>query len=218
MFFDKRTQEDNLEKVRKFMTQEAWKRFKEYADSVGVKDVDYLIAWYKGEIYWMDMHLSSLLDILEDDSLIILTSDHGEALGEHGIYFIHNAYLHTWITHVPLIIYPKINVKRKGFAEHVDIAPTILDILEIPDGSFQGSSLLRESEKPACFTQESRYRTSVAIRFKKYNAILTIRKESMIGALYDLEKDPLEERPIADESLWREAFKHLTRWEAKYGT
>ena len=216
MFFDKPSQENNLEKARRFMTEEAWKRFKQYADSVGVKDVDYFKAWYKGEIYWMDMQLSSLLEILEDDSLIILTSDHGEALGEHGIYFLHNVYLHTWITHVPLIIYPRINVKRTGFVEHVDIAPTILDYLELPSIPLQGSSLLREDRKDAAFSQESRYRVSVAIRFKKYNAILTKKGDSMIGALYDLERDPLEQHPIADQDLWREAFKHLIRWEEKY--
>jgi arylsulfatase A-like enzyme len=112
-----------------------------------------LTRWaYEGEIRYMDHHLGRLLDGLRelgiyDETWILVTSDHGELLGEHGIYG-HGTTLHEPLLQIPLILkYPGSRVApgtRDEEAQLVDLLPTILSELglEIPQG-VQGTPLGR---------------------------------------------------------------------------
>jgi arylsulfatase A-like enzyme/Tfp pilus assembly protein PilF len=104
---------------------------------------------YSGEAAYVDSQLGKLFDFMEqkgllENTIVILTGDHGESLGEHGelthSYFAYNSTI--WI---PLIFSgPGIPEGRvDDYACHVDIFPTVCDILktEKPD-FFQGISLL----------------------------------------------------------------------------
>lgn len=104
---------------------------------------------YDGEVAYVDSALGKLLSYLEenrlfDRTLIVLTGDHGESLGDHGEsthgFFAYNSTL--WI---PLIM--DIPGKKPGLIKepvgHVDIFPTICDVLGIErPRSLQGESLL----------------------------------------------------------------------------
>jgi len=104
---------------------------------------------YSGEVAYVDSELGKLFDYLDrnnlmENTLIILTGDHGEALGEHGElthgYFAYNSTL--W---VPLIIAsPGMKAARVDeHVSHIDIFPTVCEILEIEKPPFlQGVSLL----------------------------------------------------------------------------
>ena len=104
---------------------------------------------YSGEVAYVDSELGKMFDYLEnndlmENTLIILTGDHGESLGEHGelthTYFAYNSTL--W---VPLIIAgPGIDARRTDEnVSHIDIFPSLCDILGIEKPSFlQGVSLL----------------------------------------------------------------------------
>ena len=104
---------------------------------------------YSGEVAYVDSQLSALFGELEkrqlvDKTLIILTGDHGESLGDHGEtyhgFFAYNATL--W---VPLIISaPGIKATRvSDYVSHVDIFPTVCDLLGLQKpASLQGESLL----------------------------------------------------------------------------
>jgi arylsulfatase A-like enzyme/Flp pilus assembly protein TadD len=104
---------------------------------------------YSGEVAYVDSELGKLFDFLEsqnlmENTIIILTGDHGEALGDHGEtthgYFAYNSTL--WI---PLIIAgPGIKAFRVvEYVSHIDIFPTVCDILGIEKPPFlQGDSLL----------------------------------------------------------------------------
>ncbi len=104
---------------------------------------------YSGEVAYVDSELKKIFDFLENENLlgttlIILTGDHGESLGEHGelshTYFAYNSTI--W---VPLIISgPGIEASRKNENVcHIDIFPTLCDVLDIdPPPSLQGVSLL----------------------------------------------------------------------------
>ncbi|MCD6454295.1 MAG: sulfatase-like hydrolase/transferase [Candidatus Aminicenantes bacterium] len=106
---------------------------------------------YSGEIAYTDQQLSKFFAYLKkkgvmENTVIVITSDHGEALGEHGErthgYFAYNSTLH-----VPLIIYyPGIkHIKSEKKVSHIDIFPTLCDILNIKKPEFlQGKSLLPE--------------------------------------------------------------------------
>ena len=104
---------------------------------------------YSGEVAYVDSELKKIFDFLErenlrENTLIVLTGDHGESLGEHGelshTYFAYNSTL--W---VPLIFAgPEIQASRKNEnVSHIDIFPTICDVLGIALPPFlQGVSLL----------------------------------------------------------------------------
>jgi len=104
---------------------------------------------YSGEAAYVDEVLGRLFADLkargwEERTLVVLTADHGEALGEHGeathSYFAYNSTLH-----VPLLIGgPGIRAGRAGeYVQHIDIFPTVCDLLGVPrPGSpLQGESL-----------------------------------------------------------------------------
>jgi len=95
------------------------------------------IDLYDGEIAYMDHAIGEVLETLEsegvlDETLIIITSDHGEQLGQHKNYGWGHAGLHDACTHIPLIMrYPKKLPKGrrvKGFCQQIDLLPTILDL------------------------------------------------------------------------------------------
>ncbi|HET7840730.1 MAG TPA: sulfatase-like hydrolase/transferase, partial [Terriglobia bacterium] len=107
---------------------------------------------YDGEVAFADAQLGRLFEYLQktglyDRTLIVLLSDHGESLGDHGEaehgFFIYNSTLH-----VPLIIKPPRGAApphtiREPVAT-VDVAPTLLDLAGIRDPlsrQFQGASL-----------------------------------------------------------------------------
>ncbi len=104
---------------------------------------------YSGEVAFLDSQLGILFDSLEESgafekTIIILTSDHGEALGEkdelrHGFYAYDN------VLHIPLFLYYP-GAEAKAVREdvcHIDIFPTVCDLLKFPIPShLQGESLL----------------------------------------------------------------------------
>lgn len=105
---------------------------------------------YDGEVAYVDHSLGELFKRIEkwrilNDTLIIITADHGESLGEHN-YSGHGTNLYDQSMRIPLIIsYPSLLPQRrvvKNLVRSIDIMPTVLDILEITSSSnIQGLSL-----------------------------------------------------------------------------
>jgi arylsulfatase A-like enzyme/Flp pilus assembly protein TadD len=162
---------------------------------------------YDGEIAFADAQVGRLISFLKAnniyrDTLIVLTGDHGESLGEHGEkthgFFIYNATLH-----VPVIIHLPGSPSTTTVSELVslaDLMPTVLQVLkvEIP-AEAQGQSLLRlmvprkaggarnlyaETFLPRLHFNWSELR---AVETEKYQFIDAPKPE-----LYDLFKDPGE--------------------------
>ncbi|MFA5141293.1 MAG: sulfatase [Elusimicrobiota bacterium] len=114
---------------------------------------------YDGSLSRADKQIAKFLDELKamglwDKTVVIITGDHGESLGEHGIKG-HMEGLYQASTHVPLIIrhpgLPELRGRRfSELIERVDLAPTLLDIAGAPyDGlEFQGRSLLSLMRQP----------------------------------------------------------------------
>ena len=106
---------------------------------------------YDGEIRFTDLHLGRLLARLRelglwDRTAIVLTGDHGEGFGEHGITE-HGFDLYAAQTKVPLIVrVPGLPARRVTVpAGHVDIAPTLLNLARgVADPAFLGRSLVPE--------------------------------------------------------------------------
>jgi sulfatase-like protein len=91
-----------------------------------------VIDLYDGEISYMDFHLGRLLDALEQtgqmkDTIIVIMADHGESLGERGVYK-HSSQLYNEQTRVPMIIHlPGLSPRSiKDYVSTIDLGPTIL--------------------------------------------------------------------------------------------
>jgi len=162
---------------------------------------------YDGEIAYVDSVLENLGEFLreadiEEDTMLVLTSDHGESLGEHGEkthgYFIYEA-----TQHVPLIwVTPDGSLAGKRVADTVgtvDIAPTVLQLLDIQvPPVMQGEGLV-----PILLDEERGSREVYAeIHYPRlhfgWSELRSIYRfpykyiEAPRPELYDLDKDPGE--------------------------
>jgi len=188
-------------------------------------------ALYDGDIRRADIFVGKLMDELEqlklaDNTLLVVTSDHGEDMGERnagrkGMEFGHGYSLYDELLLVPLIFWgPGIPSLDEGIPYQVgsiDILPTILDYLEYEqEDTFQGATLKSMIEgrdkrsRPAYSeaTNEGAERESLRYRSYKYIHRLSYgqlyHKNSAVCPLtplhevYDLRSDPMERENIAD--------------------
>lgn len=164
---------------------------------------------YDGEIAFADAQVGRLIRFLKErnlyrNTLIVLSGDHGESLGEHGEkthgFFIYNATLH-----VPLIFHlpPSLAVKSKvpgGLANLADIMPTILHALnfQVPS-DVQGENLLPVIEGKSETQPRSLYAETflprIHFNWSELRGIETERYQFIDAPkpeLYDLSADPGE--------------------------
>ena len=138
---------------------------------------------------------------LEDETLVILYGDHGEAFGEHPGNYAHTMFIHEENVRVPFLIAAPgaIDGQRRiaRVASTIDTAPTILDLLGLPsDALHQGTSLLGpESRMALFFTDYSIGWLGLADGCWKY----MLEMDSGRSRLFDVCADPGESRDRAGE-------------------
>jgi arylsulfatase len=187
-------------------------------DRKGIKDPKSLLAArYAGAVRYVDLQLGLLFERLKarnlwENTLLVVTSDHGDSLTEHDIYFDHHG-LYEETTHVPLILhYPaRWGASRRltSFVQHVDIVPTICGITgAMPPAGGDGVSLVPLIEgnvnevRDAVFMEESYVQRKAAMRTDRYKYIRALdgtgwcryceKVHVGIEELYDLWQDPGE--------------------------
>ncbi len=168
---------------------------------------------YAMEVEYADKSLGRLFSYLKKRKLdrnliLLLTSDHGEGLGDHNLIG-HIDQLYDSLLKVPLIIKaPTIKGKNRRISELVglmDISPTILDLLKLPQPEWmQGQSLLSRMSWTAVFQKETPCfsetftpeapDTKFSVRSSRWKLIYTPR--SNLWELYDLAEDENELRNI----------------------
>lgn len=206
-----------------------------YMAEANITDVDYYISQYDAEIRFTDEQIAVLLNKLRElsldkKSIIIITADHGEMLGEHEHYFWHNT-LYEEIIKVPLFIKcERIMPLSKVIKEQVqaiDIAPTILAILELPKYKhMQGNSLLPlifgKKGRPSAFAFSEHTRPKdnfirECVRGNGWKLIYTKQNDNEDYELYNLSLDPAESKNLVSKE--REEFKFLNdkldRWRKR---
>ena len=108
---------------------------------------------YAAHVRYVDKFVGRLLDRLRegglyDDALIIVTSDHGESLGEHGWYFLHGNLVYQEQARVPLLVkWPRGDQRGSRSSapvELVDVAPTIAAVFGVPALAADGRPLPRQ--------------------------------------------------------------------------
>jgi arylsulfatase A-like enzyme/tetratricopeptide (TPR) repeat protein len=163
---------------------------------------------YLGEVAGVDAALAPLLADLRASAspgcLVVMTSDHGESLGDHGEK-THGLFAYEATLHVPLVLWcpaalsPRVD---KRLARHVDILPTILDALRVPaPEKSPGVSLLRAraSDPTSYFEALTTWleRGWAPLRGAIDGQYKLIKLP--IPELYDLASDPHESRNLVHE-------------------
>jgi arylsulfatase A-like enzyme len=210
----------------------SWEPFKWYFHEwmPGVTDAEYVNNLYDGETVYMDTHLRGLFDALapvREDTLVILTADHGEVLNDHPGYYDHHG-LYEANVHVPLIFFqpgtvPE-GVRVPGWVQNQDLAPTILELAGIPDREgMEGRSLIpvlrgeRDGNYDELYLSEATWQLKRAIRRGRWKLIDSLEPDPHgwpMQELYDLEADPNEQTNVIAQhpDVARELTERLHAW------
>ena len=169
---------------------------------------------------------------LADNTVIALMGDNGFFLGERG--FAGKWYGHEESIRVPLIIYdPRLPQSRRGqvrdeMALNIDLAPTFLELAGIsPPAGTQGQSLLPlVNGKSVSWRQDFLYEhiyhvpaqwreaagyipASVGVRTERYKYLRYFEQDPVYEELYDLQKDPHEERNLVANDEYAPVLEKL---------
>ena len=170
------------------------------------KDIQRLKDQYDDCIFYVDYKIGRLISVLKaknlyKNTIIILTSDHGEAFGEHG-YFRHRT-AHREILHVPLILHiPGFSAKRiKPMVSLIDVFPTLLDLTNgITPHKMDGKTLLPlikgTRRKIHDYLYGESFSSQISVSNGKWKLIYTERKNK---ELYHILKDPYEKRDVSEK-------------------
>jgi len=184
-----------------------WRKATHTPKRLTLKEKEELVKTYKEEVRYNDFHIGELLSKIDQNkTLIVLTADHGELLGEHGLFAHVPHVLYDQLLKVPLIIKPPSDfpVKERRISRTVkllDVVPTILDSLNSNhDIEYDGESLV-----PLIQGNSANYKCDHIIS-EIWTKFLSVRKgEWKLIAnyqnrkLYNLKNDPDENHNISGQ-------------------
>ena len=207
----------------------------------GCTDDEYIIAQYDGSIAYMDSCIASILEKLrdlglEEDTIVVFTSDHGETLNEHECYFDHHG-LYDCTLSIPCAIKWKGHFKGvtriSDFLQQKDVMPTLMDLLNLDTGiDFTGRSfmpLVRGEERiaePEMYITECTWERKHGWRTPEWKLIVALEPDfhyREMKELYNLIKDPgennnvIDENPEIAEALEKRMHAHIAKREAASG-
>jgi len=196
------------------------------------KNAQQLIHSYYACVSFVDAQIGKILDELEaknllDSTIIMVWSDHGWHLGDHGMWGKSTCF--EWATRVPLFVYvPGMKTAGKStnaLVEYVDLYPTLLDLcgLPIPD-YIEGTSFVpllndvSKAWKKAAFSQFPRYVKKLghiegySMRTKDFRYTRWVKHdtgETIFEELYDERENLLEARNVAGNPEYKETLEML---------
>lgn len=175
-------------------------------------DFHYYVSQYDGEIAYFDEHFGQLIAGLRqlglyENSLLVFTADHGEAMGESNRFFAHGHNLGHDQIHVPLIVrHPDLAPgRRKDCVQLLDVATTIINAAGIKPGpEYRGCNLMsRYPLREVVCSELNVNGTAVIVDGLK---VILYGRSAM---LFDILKDPMERNNLAADPANREAANAL---------
>jgi len=224
-----RMAENDFEKWKVYYT----KRADEYNalpdDSVALDEWKYrkYMEDYLSCIHTVDENIGRLLDYLEasgldENTIVIYTSDQGFFLGEHGWY--DKRFMYDEAHRMPLIISAPgmVSGEDKHMITNADFAPTILSLAGVdPPADMQGESF----HEILLGTEPKSWRESVYYHYFEYPAVHSVKRHYGVRTekyklirfyydideweLYDLEKDPYEMKNLSDDPEFSAVFSEM---------
>jgi arylsulfatase A-like enzyme len=200
-----------------------------------------IVALYDAGIYWVDRQISRLAECLQHlrrwhDTVLVVTSDHGEEFLEHGVRYHSPLNLPEQLIHVPLLVRvpgASAGSSCSGTFSLLHLAPTVLDAIggtvpstfrgqshwsQILAGTYVGEPAIAESagtgDSP--LRPEDRMQPRVmAVRDRQYKLI--VRFADKAESFYDLKNDPDEQSPLPRDVLIRERAQllHLAQFHLR---
>lgn len=175
-------------------------------------EVDYYVSQYDAEIRYTDTELKKLFDYLKasnlwDSTIIVLTSDHGEGMGENNYYFEHGRFVDDGQIHIPLVIrHPEVKepLAVNSLLQSTDLAPTLLSLygLKFPepvDGEDFSKSFMERSSNlkfhdwvySSTSHEYKNFREAVRTDIGKF-----VRIDEASYQYFDMESDALEQHDV----------------------
>ena len=183
------------------------------------------MALYDGELRFTDHHIGRLLDGLRakglyDKTVVVVTGDHGEGFGEHGIE-LHGYHLYAPQTKVPFLIrVPGLPARRSTTpAGHVDLLPTLVNLAGgKPSTEMMGRSLveaLAGTDRDRVVFQQLSYEGNHEMRAgasRQCHVIYNVSPDTS-WEVYRTDRDPLETTDLAgDPGACAETRATVARW------
>ena len=221
--------------------------FKPFADYFvswfppGCTDKEYIIAQYDGAVAYMDACIQNIFAAvktlgIEKETLIIITSDHGETLHDHDCYYDHHG-LYDCTLKVPLVLrYPgKIpeGIRITDYCQLKDIMPTVLELMGMENNiNFDGRSLVPLingqycEPEPEFYITECTWMRKHGWRTPQWKLIHALEPDFHFKPeveLYNLIKDPQEninvaaKEPEVVEMLKKRMEKYIKTREQQTG-
>ena len=175
-------------------------------------DLEYIAALYDGGVAYTDKCVGDLFAMLKkfglyDNSLIILTSDHGEEFQEHGFMLHENPCYYEGLVRVPMIIkLPGTGVAGKvvtRLVENIDIMPSILAWLGVRNvPRMQGDNFMRLIDDPQAQWKDIVFGYSVKdgprafVRSSRWKLLTPNIQQDQQFKMFDLSSDPQEKLDI----------------------
>jgi glucan phosphoethanolaminetransferase (alkaline phosphatase superfamily) len=184
--------------------------------------------FYDNGVVRADAVIGELLRLLKDkgyleDALVVITADHGESLGEHGLYHHANS-VREEVLRVPLVMIAygrplQVPATPRTFASQVDIAPTILRELQVPQpSSWTGQPLESSQNLDFSFFTEHSFHGVMDHRDAKHVWKYSIDQQSGGEWVFDLGVDPHENRDLRDQVPAELLKEWRARLKAEMGT
>lgn len=184
------------------------------------------IQAYYASITFADAQVGVILDALQEtgldeNTIVLFTSDHGYHMGEHGHY--QKTTLFENATHVPLVIAaPGVSggTVAETMCEMVDFYPTLTELAGIPAPKYlSGKSLVPALEDPQAIVRQSaltHYDVGYSIRTQDYRYTAWGENGELGEELYDIRVDPDELNNLASDGNYAAAKSELrTEWKRR---
>jgi len=146
----------------------------------GIRDVDWVRAQYAGEVDFVDEQVGRLIKTLKtsgrlDDTLVVFVGDHGESLGENGVWFNHGGDLDESALRVPMIFHWPAGLPNgtvvPPLASVTDVSPTVRGLLGMDTAAADGVNVFGEAARPGvlavCYDRGVNQRERAAGRIER---------------------------------------------------